>query len=307
MKTSKFICFLVGVILLLSAGVSCKPPAAPAESTGLTYVFDGTGYVAKTDSGVTITTTAITKTTTTNAPQTTPYPYTTPTYPTVSPTTNLTTYPTTTTPSVTTTTTTPATTTTTTPTTPATPITVGEAKVTRVIDGDTIEVEIQGKSYRVRYIGIDTPETVHPVIPPQPFGAEATAKNKELVEGKTVRLEKDVSEMDSDGRLLRYIYVGDLCVNAELVKWGYARAAAYPPDTKYASYFLSLENEAKSSQRGIWAKRYVGSKNSDKYHLPSCTWAQKISPENEVWFFSAADAKSKGYTPCGVCKPPEND
>jgi len=134
---------------------------------------------------------------------------------------------------------------------------VGEAKVIRVIDGDTIDVEIQGKSYRVRYIGIDTPETVHSVIPPQPLGAEATARNKELVDGKTVRLEKDVSETDSYDRLLRYVYVGDMCVNAELVKWGYAWASSYPPDTRYDSWFSTLQNEAKNSKRGLWSQLNV--------------------------------------------------
>jgi endonuclease YncB( thermonuclease family) len=146
--------------------------------------------------------------------------------------------------------TTPDTTTpTTTPTTTNTslvPITIGEATVTRIIDGDTIEVSINGTIYKVRYIGIDTPETG------DPFGQEATNKNSELVSGKIVRLEKDVSETDDYGRLLRYVYVDDLFVNAELVRLGYAQARAYPPDTKYQSIFISLEQEAKAAHLGIW-------------------------------------------------------
>src|SRR3990172_11152403 len=86
------------------------------------------------------------------------------------------------------------------------------SQVLRVIDGDTIEVSLNGRSYTVRYIGIDTPETVDPNRPVQPFGPEASLKNKELVSGKTVRLEKDVSETDRYGRLLRFVYVGDLFV-----------------------------------------------------------------------------------------------
>jgi len=117
--------------------------------------------------------------------------------------------------------------------------------VTRVIDGDTIE--IQGGD-RVRYIGMDTPEQG------EPFYLEATAKNRELVEGKEVRLVKDVSEKDRYGRLLRYIYVGDLFVNAELVRLGYARADRYPPDTKYAELFSRLESEAKQAGTGRWAE-----------------------------------------------------
>ncbi|GAG19155.1 unnamed protein product, partial [marine sediment metagenome] len=87
--------------------------------------------------------------------------------------------------------------------------------VTRVIDGDTIE--IQGGE-RVRYIGIDTPETVHPLEPVEYFGQEATEKNRELVEGKRVRLEKDVEDRDEYGRLLQYVWLDDIMVNAELVR-----------------------------------------------------------------------------------------
>jgi len=131
-------------------------------------------------------------------------------------------------------------------------VTVGEATVVKVVDGDTVDVNIAGNIYRVRYIGIDTPETVDPNQTVEPFGPEASAKNKELVNGKVVRLEKGISETDKYGRLLRYVYVGDLFVNAELVRLGYARATAYPPDTKYQSLFLSLENEAKTAKRGLW-------------------------------------------------------
>ena len=82
--------------------------------------------------------------------------------------------------------------------------------VIRVVDGDTIEIE---GGQKVRYIGIDTPETVDPSRPVGCYGKEASDKNKELVEGKIVRLEKDISETDRYGRLLRYIYVGDIFVN----------------------------------------------------------------------------------------------
>jgi len=120
--------------------------------------------------------------------------------------------------------------------------------VTKVIDGDTIVIE---GGYRVRYIGIDTPEIHHEV---EAFGIEAWQANRTLVEGKRVRLEKDVSETDKYGRLLRYVYAGDTMVNAELVRQGLAEARAYPPDIKYQDYFEKLEAEAKSEGRGIWAK-----------------------------------------------------
>lgn len=128
-----------------------------------------------------------------------------------------------------------------------------EAEVARVIDGDTIEVDIGGSLYKVRYIGIDTPETVHPQKPVECFGREASEKNRELVEGKTVRLEKDVSETDKYGRLLRYVWVGDTMVNAELVRLGYAQVVTYPPDVKYQDLFLQLQREAKEAGRGLWA------------------------------------------------------
>ncbi|XOB46405.1 MAG: thermonuclease family protein [Candidatus Nealsonbacteria bacterium] len=122
--------------------------------------------------------------------------------------------------------------------------------VIKVIDGDTIEIE---KGYKVRYIGIDTPETVHPSKPVECFGIEASNKNKELVEGKKVRLEKDVSETDKYGRLLRYVYVNDVFVNDYLVRQGYAYASTYPPDVKYVEQFVQAQREARENDRGLWA------------------------------------------------------
>jgi micrococcal nuclease len=194
-----------------------------------------------------------------------------------------------------------------------------EARVTRVIDGDTIEVSIAGETHTVRYIGVDTPETVHPTEPVEYMGQEASDKNKELVGGKTVGLEKDVSETDKYGRLLRYVYLGDLFVNAELVRLGYAQVSTYPPDVKYQDLFLQLQQEARDAGRGLWASqpptqepeqssgKYVGSIKSNKYHYPWCSAAKKILPENLIWFDSAADAQSQGYVPCKICTPPLND
>jgi micrococcal nuclease len=129
-----------------------------------------------------------------------------------------------------------------------------QAEVSRVIDGDTIEVSINGYLYTVRYIGIDTPETVHPSKPVECFGVEASNKNKALVEGKTVCLEKDVSETDMYGRLLRYVWVGDMMVNAELVRLGYAQVSTYPPDVKYQDYFLQLQRQARDAGLGLWGQ-----------------------------------------------------
>jgi len=117
-----------------------------------------------------------------------------------------------------------------------------------VIDGDTITIE---GGYRVRYIGVDTPE-IHPDL--EAFGIEAREANRKLVAGKEVRLERDVSQTDKYGRLLRYVWVDDILVEAELVRQGLARAKAYPPDTKYQDYLEQMQAEAVETGRGMWAK-----------------------------------------------------
>jgi endonuclease YncB( thermonuclease family) len=123
------------------------------------------------------------------------------------------------------------------------------ARVVTIIDGDTIEVEIDGVTYRLRYIGMDTPEQG------MPFFAEATQANADLVAGRDVRLEKDVSETDRYGRLLRYVYVGDTMVNADLVRQGFAQVATYPPDVKYQEQFRALQQDAQAAGAGLWGNQ----------------------------------------------------
>lgn len=127
------------------------------------------------------------------------------------------------------------------------------AKVVAVIDGDTIDVDLgEGNVKRVRYIGVDTPESVDPRQPVQCFSKEATAKNKELVENGIVGLEKDVSETDRYDRLLRYVYMGDLFINHVLVAEGYASAVSYPPDIKYQDKLREAEQTARTANKGLW-------------------------------------------------------
>lgn len=126
---------------------------------------------------------------------------------------------------------------------PASAQDVEVAKVLRVVDGDTIDVEINGERQRVRYIGINTPERNEPCFD------EATAANVELVLGKTVELVKDVSDTDRYDRLLRYVYVGDVFVNEKLVRQGYAEAVLYRPDERQYDLFSQLEFEA--AQAGL--------------------------------------------------------
>ena len=111
---------------------------------------------------------------------------------------------------------------------------------------------VQGKA---RYSGIDTPETVHPTNRVEYFGKEASEKNGELVEGKTVFLEKDVSEIDKHGRLLRYVWIDEVVVNAELVRLGYAQAVTYPSDVKYQEYFLQPQKAVQEASHHWWHQR----------------------------------------------------
>lgn len=118
------------------------------------------------------------------------------------------------------------------------------AVVTRVIDGDTIDVRINGEIQRVRYVGINTPERDEICY------AEATAANAALVEGQTVRMVPDVSNTDIYGRLLRYIYVGDTFVNRQLVADGFAEAVLYEPDDQFYADFLRFEVNAERNGLG---------------------------------------------------------
>jgi micrococcal nuclease len=214
------------------------------------------------------------------------------------------------------------------PTPTSTPVRV-QARVMRVIDGDTIEVSMGSKLYKVRYIGIDAPETKHPEEPVEWMGQEAAARNGELVRGKVVELEKDVSETDQYSRLLRYVWVGDLMVNAELVRLGYATVSTYPPDVKYKGLFLRLQEEARKAGLGLWGPTpvpptpvpecpaaayfpanlcegcpaYIASYKREPFHYPWCQWAQKISPANLQCFYSREEAIAAGHRPCKVCNP----
>lgn len=129
--------------------------------------------------------------------------------------------------------------------------TLQTGKVVDVVDGDTIKVLLDqdGQTYTVRYIGIDTPESTTQI---EYFGAEASAKNAELVYGKIVTLIKDVSETDIYGRLLRYVLVDNIFVNYELVAQGYANTASFPPDITCIPTFQEAEQKASASKLGLW-------------------------------------------------------
>lgn len=204
------------------------------------------------------------------------------------------------------------------------PPTNEQFKVSRVIDGDTIELE---SGQVVRYIGIDTPETKNPTRSPECFGTEATGRNRQLVEGKLVRLERDVSEVDRYGRLLRYVWVGDDLINQRLVAEGFAQAASYPPDISRQEQFRQAEQLARKNQVGLWSScenevaastsssQVLGADNeclikgniSDAgwyYHLKTCpSYAvTKISvSQGERWFCSESEAVAAGWQKAPNC------
>lgn len=130
--------------------------------------------------------------------------------------------------------------------------------VSKVIDGDTI---VLSNGSRVRYIGIDTPEPRKKnsfgtwIYDPEPFAEEATKLNKQLVEGKKVRLEFDVEKRDKYGRLLAYVFVDDIFVNARLIEEGTAVILTIPPNVKYSDQFKKLQEEARKSRKGMWATK----------------------------------------------------
>jgi len=116
--------------------------------------------------------------------------------------------------------------------------------VVEVIDGDTIELE---DGTLVRYLGIDTPELG------EAYCSEASTRNRELVEGKVVELQRGKQDKDEYGRLLRYVYVDGVFVNAELVAQGYAKAYIFDPDERYSQVLVQLEQYAKARKQGLWA------------------------------------------------------
>ena len=126
----------------------------------------------------------------------------------------------------------------------------------RVVDGDTIVIDRGRGSERVRYIGMDTPESVKPDTPVQFMAQEASAVNEALVGGREVVLERDVSDTDQYDRLLRYVWLRDgdgwVLVNLELVRRGYAQVATFPPDVRWTEAFLAAQRVARDAGLGLW-------------------------------------------------------
>jgi micrococcal nuclease len=124
------------------------------------------------------------------------------------------------------------------------------------VDGDTIVVRVDGRTERVRYIGMDTPESVKPGTPVQCYAKAASAENKKLVQGQRVKLVSDAEARDRYGRLLAYVYRerDGLFVNAELVRRGYAKPLTIPPNVAHAAEFRRLAAGARRAGRGLWSR-----------------------------------------------------
>lgn len=136
------------------------------------------------------------------------------------------------------------------------------ARVVRIVDGDTIVVDRGRGNERLRYIGIDAPESVKPGTPVQFMAREASAANAALVAGRVVVLERDVSETDRYGRLLRYVWLRDggswTFVNLELVRRGFAHAVTFPPDVRWVDALRTAERTARDADAGLWGPATPG-------------------------------------------------
>ncbi|MEW6660864.1 MAG: thermonuclease family protein [Bacillota bacterium] len=182
--------------------------------------------------------------------------------------------------------------------------------VTRVIDGDTFIVKMKDKEERVRLIGVDTPETKAPGKEQEPYGTEAEAFTRKLLQGKQVRLELDVQERDRYGRILAYAYLPEgTFINAKLVQEGYARVMTVPPNVRYADLFLQLEREARMARRGLWGldpgpaappkeekkliKGNISSSGEKIYHVPGGAFYDRTVAEE--LFATEEEAVAAGY------------
>jgi micrococcal nuclease len=185
-----------------------------------------------------------------------------------------------------------------------------EARVTRVIDGDTVEL---AGGARVRFLGIDAPEMGRDGRPADPFAHQSKDYVAGLIQGKTVRLEYDRERYDRYGRLLAYLYLPDgAMVNLLVVRQGLARVYSQAPNLRHQETLNAAQQEAMAAGRGLWQKPlaqqqnetyYLGNKNSLRLHRPNCPLAARMKPANRVRFNSLKEAYSQGYSPCRSCKP----
>ena len=186
-------------------------------------------------------------------------------------------------------------------------------KCSRVVDGNTI---VLSNGEKVRLIGVDIPATRHFKRQAEYYGKEARDFTRRMVRGKAVRLEYDQQHRDTFGDLLAYVYLTEgTFLNAEIIKQGYGHADSSIP-CKYLDKFKQYEKEAQKIGRGLWAhkhlkkepkytrEQYMGAKDSNRYHLPTCALIRKVNPLDRRMFNTVKKAVEAGYVPCKVCQPP---
>ena len=182
------------------------------------------------------------------------------------------------------------------------------AFVRHVIDGDTIVLK---KGTKIRYRGINTPEIPHKDTPGEPLGWEATRRNRQLVQGRTVRLVQDDEKRDRFGRLLAYVFLPDgQMVNEILVREGLAFFCSSEKRSPFSKRLLDAQREAIDARRGIWSiplvkpePYYVGNSKTLRFHRPSCPYGKKIYKSNRIIFKSRSDACKEGFCRCKKCLP----
>jgi endonuclease YncB( thermonuclease family) len=181
-------------------------------------------------------------------------------------------------------------------------------KVRWVDDGDTIVV---AGGERVRYLGINTPEVAHKDEPGEPFGDEAKAFNKKLVQGRWINLELAEQQRDHYGRLLAYVFLADgTFVNGVLVRQGYAHLLRKQPKLRYWERLLALQRQALKEKKGMWSlpvvkpeKFYIGNNRSWIFHRPHCQLGRKTAAGNRLRFRDRYEALYHGFSPGRRCKP----
>lgn len=209
------------------------------------------------------------------------------------------------------------------------------ASVTRIVDGDTIEVRMpDGSVEKIRFIGVDTPESTTQT---EPYGQEASAFTSQALTGKTVYLETDAELRDRYGRLLAHVWlevpeeVNDAEVrahlfNAHLLLAGYANLMTIPPNVKYVDYLGDYEREARTASVGLWepapaatpppaaatapapqpaapSASYIANRNTGKFHKASCSSVDDMNESNKVPYDSREAVIAAGYIPCKRCNP----
>jgi endonuclease YncB( thermonuclease family) len=172
--------------------------------------------------------------------------------------------------------------------------------VVEVVDGDTLKINISGKTETLRLIGLDTPETVDPRKPVQCFGREASNKAKELLSGKKVRIEKDSTqgELDKYGRTLAYVYREDgLFYNKYMIEQGYAHEYTYSTPYKYQAEFKAAEKSARENQRGLWSPNTCNGITTTAAGGVTQTTTTTPPPATTGKYYTSSHYSSKYYYP----------